>query len=698
MTTPRTPAPQQAGRWCRPAETDEVASLELLKHLQAETRRCEEHLAGLASLRRALVAEFRVREPRLRLDSLRRHGQWWYWMAPGADHATPTLRRLAGQPPTAANAGESVLDLAEVADGGRDVMLGGWAPSPRGDLLAYTVDRAGAEEYELHVRDLATGREIFLGDQPLAADVAWSTAGDVLHCLELDHALRPWRVRRLRVGVSGVVTDAGIVHEEPGETVHLSLTVTRDGRLTCLYASDHTGDEVFVWDGRRTTARFTRVLDRREDTHYVVEHHAGRVLAVVEGPSGAYVTHAAVAAAPDETPAWNWRTLITLDPDVCLESVDVIGPHLVLTERRDGTLSLRAITLAPTHGATLRVSRDHPVPVDERLSAVDTVASMATDGDVGGGRNGTVLYFRYTSFVTPPRLCAYDLDRDGAPAVLVDTAAPGYNPGSYTVERLAMPAPDGIPVPVTVLRHADRHARPSPLVLYAYGAYGVSLDPVFSHFRLSLLDRGIAFALAHVRGGGDLGPSWHTAGHAANKSVGVADLIACARGLIAAGHTTPRQLILRGRSAGGFLVGAALNAEPQLFRAAAAEVPFVDCLTTLEDTEAPYTPLEWSEWGNPTADPAARASLAALSPCENVHAQPYPSVLATAALHDTRVGPWEAATWVARLRAATTADAPILLRTDLETGHLGHADEDDDIAEEAFVLAFIIHSISGAAL
>jgi oligopeptidase B len=584
-------------------------------------------------------------------------------------------------------------------------MLGAWAPSPDGQLLAYTADRSGAEDHELRVRELATQRETALTDRPLAADIAWSATGDVLHCLELDHALRPWRVRQLGVAANGEIAQGEIVHEEPGETVHLSLAVTRDGQLTCLYASDHTGDEVFVGDFGHTGGRFVRVLDRQEDTHYAVEHHAGQLLAVVEGPSGTHVAQAALAAlagerpagsAAGEPPARKWRTLITIDEDVSLESVDLLGPHLVLTERRGGMLSLRAITLAPTRDATtLRVSRDQRVPLDEQWSAVDTVASMAAEVNATGSGGGVVLYFRYTSFVTPPRLCAYDLDRGGAPTVLVDTAAPGYTAGAYTVERLAMPAPDGTSVPVTVLRRADRPARPSPLVLYAYGAYGVSLDPVFSHFRLSLLDRGIAFALAHVRGGGEMGPAWHAASHAANKSVGVADLMACARGLIAAGHTTRDQLVLRGRSAGGFLVGAALNGEPGLFRAAAADVPFVDCLTTLEDAEAPYTPLEWGEWGNPAADPAARAALAALSPCQNVRAQPYPSVLATAALHDTRVGPWEVATWVARLRAATTGDAPILLRADLKTGHLGHSGDDDDIAEEAFVLAFIVHSVGG---
>jgi oligopeptidase B len=686
--------PARTGRWGRPAEPDEAAWSRLLEHLQAETRRCADHLSCLEPLRRTLVAEFRAREPRLRLDSLRHHEPWWYWTAPGVDGAHLTLRRIAGHPPAEADAGELVLDLAEIAGGGGDVMLGGWAPSPSGDLLAYTVDRSGAEAYVLRLRDLATGRETTLGDRPLAPDIAWSAPGDVLHCLELDQALRPWRVRRLRVDAGAAVADAGIVHEDPGEAAYLSLAVTRDGRLTCLYASDHTGDEVFVWDGRSTAGKFSRVLDRREDTHYAVEHHAGQLLAVVEGPSGTYVAQTSLTAVGGETSARHWQSLITIDADVSLESVDLIGRHLVLTERRDGMLSLRTITLKPTPDATLRVSRHRQVPLDEHLSAVDTVAGTAAEG----GGNGAMLYFRHTSFVTAPRLCAYDLDRDGAPAVLVDTAAPGYTAGSYTAERLAIPAPDGTPVPVTVLRRADRPTRPpSPLVLYAYGAYGISLDPTFSHFRLSLLDRGIAFALAHVRGGGDLGPSWHAAGRGANKSVGVDDLLACAHGLIAAGHTTPDRLILRGRSAGGFLVGAALNAEPRLFRAAAAEVPFVDCLATLEDADAPYTPLEWGEWGNPTADPAARASLAALSPCENVQAQPYPSVLATAALNDTRVGPWEAATWVARLRAATTADAPILLSADLETGHLGHAGNDGDLAEEAFVLAFIVHSVSGDA-
>jgi oligopeptidase B len=385
-----------------------------------------------------------------------------------------------------------------------------------------------------------------------------------------------------------------------------------------------------------------------------------------------------VAATLDDLGRHAWTELVPHRPEVKLEGVSAFAGHLVRYERREG---IRRIVVMPYDGSP---ERELEMPEEVYDTGPATNAEFDT----------SALRFSYTSLVTPGTVFEEDLDTGARTLLKATEVLGGHDPADYATGRAWATAPDGARVPISWVHRADvAHDGTAPCVLYGYGSYEASIDPGFSTLRLSLLQRGFVFAIAHVRGGGELGRAWYDQGKLLHKRNTFTDFVACAEHLVAEGFTSPDRLTARGGSAGGLLMGAVANLRPDLFAAIVAEVPFVDCLTTILDETLPLTVTEWEEWGNPVADPDVYAYMKGYSPYDNVTPQPYPAILATAGLNDPRVSYWEPLKWVQALRAATTSDRPIYLKTEMGAGHQGPSGRYDAWKDEAFVFAFLLDAL-----
>jgi oligopeptidase B len=377
----------------------------------------------------------------------------------------------------------------------------------------------------------------------------------------------------------------------------------------------------------------------------------------------------------------NWTTVLAHRPEVRLDDVDAFAGHLVVSERTDGLEHLRVLHL----GDDGAVADDHEIPPDEPVYSIWTGANPEYEA--------TTVRYGYTSLVTPAS--SYDYDVDARVASLVKRQpVVGYDPAQYVTERLWASASDGTRVPISVVARRDLRSNDgNPLLLYGYGSYEHSIDPSFSSARVSLLDRGVVFAIAHVRGGGELGRPWYDDGKLMHKTNTFTDFVACAEHLVTEGWTDPSRLAARGGSAGGLLMGAVVNLRPDLFRAVVAEVPFVDCLTTMLDETLPLTITEWEEWGDPVNDRELYALMKSYSPYDNVVATNYPALLVTGGLNDPRVQYWEPAKWVAKLRSVKTDEHLLVLKMELGAGHSGPSGRYEAWRDEALVQAFLLDQL-----
>jgi oligopeptidase B len=369
--------------------------------------------------------------------------------------------------------------------------------------------------------------------------------------------------------------------------------------------------------------------------------------------------------------------------DVRLEDVEVFRRHLVVGERADALVSLRVFAIDTD---ITRIGKGTVIDQPESVYAASVGANAEMDS--------TTLRYTYTSLVTPRSVFDYDMDTGGRVLVKQDEVLGGFDPTRYETQRLWATAPDGGQIPISVLYHKGTPTNgTAPALLYGYGSYEISVDPTFSSIRLSLVDRGFVFAIAHVRGGGEMGRQWYEDGKLLAKKHTFTDFIACAEHLVAQRWTSADRLVIRGGSAGGLLMGAVVTMRPDLFHAVVAEVPFVDCLTTILDETLPLTVMEWEEWGNPVADPEVYFYMKSYSPYDNVETTAYPTMLVRAGLNDPRVSYWEPAKWVARLRDRKTDRNTIVLRTDMGAGHMGPSGRYDAWKDEAFIQAFVLDCV-----
>ena len=561
-----------------------------------------------------------------------------------------------------------LLDLNAMAAGKPYLSLGSFEVSPDGRLLAFSTDETGGRDYVLQVKDLERGEMLPLRIADVDGAV-WGNDDRSLYYVTVDAAKRPHRLWRHRLGEQG---PDRLLYEEKDEAFELHLGKTRDERYVVLVSDSSDSSETRVLDADQPDARPRRVFRRRARIEYTIDHRDGQFYVLINDTGRNNRLVRVDARRPDLAHAVE---LIAHRPDVMLEEIDLFARHLVVTERVAGSLQLRVRELAS--------GEEHRIAFDE--------AAYTAEVDDNEEFDTPVLRFAFSSLTTPESIFDYDLDSRERVLRKRQPVLGGYDPGRYASERLFARASDGSEVPISLVYRRDlrRPGTPQPLLLYGYGAYGIPVDPRFSSSRVSLLDRGAVFAIAHVRGGGDLGRTWYEAGKMARKANSFTDFIACAERLVADGWTAPDRLIIQGGSAGGLLVGAVVNMRPDLFKAVVAEVPFVDVVSTMLDETLPLTTGEYAEWGNPKRRAQYRW-MRAYSPYDNLSRGPYPAFYVETGLNDSQVAYWEPAKYVARLRALKTDANPVLMSVNLDAGHGGASGRFDALRELSLSYTFML--------
>ncbi|WP_052281295.1 S9 family peptidase [Nocardia vulneris] len=679
--------------WLRDKENPEVIS-----YLEAENAYTEAQTAHLAGLRDSIFDEIKSRTQETDLSVPTRMGDYWYYSrsfegkqygvhcrcpiaadAAGIDAWTPPQLEAGTEVP-----GEQILlDSNVLAEGHDFFALGAYSISHDGNLLAYSVDTNGDERYVLRFKDLRTGDLLPDEVAETAPGATWSLDGTHVFYQTVDESWRPDTVWRHRLGTA---PDADVkVFHEPDERYWVSVVSTRSEKFLMIWVGSKITTEGWVLESDNPEGEFRVILPRREGVEYSAEH------AVVAGEDRFLILHNDVvdgvkaenfvlADAPVADPS-NLTLLIGHRDDVRLEDVDAFADHLVLSYRRE---ALTRVTVWPLTESGYGERKE--LDFDLELFSV------------GAGANPEwaqpTLRIGLSSFITPVQVFDY------VPAtgdLLLRKEQPvlgGYDANDYEQHRDWAVAEDGTRIPISLVwKKGVPLDAPKPLLLYGYGSYEASMDPSFSVSRLSLLDRGMVFAVAHVRGGGEMGRLWYENGKTLTKKNTFTDFVSCARHLIDTGVTAADRLIADGGSAGGLLMGAVANLAPELFTGILANVPFVDPLTSILDPSLPLTVIEWDEWGNPLADKDVYDYMKSYAPYENIEAKDYPAILAITSINDTRVLYVEPAKWVAKLRATKTGDAQLLLKTEMSAGHGGVSGRYEKWKEVAFEYAWVLDRV-----
>ncbi|QSB41100.1 S9 family peptidase [Pseudomonas hygromyciniae] len=652
-------------------------SSEVLDYLKAENAWQEAQLDDQKELRETLFQEIkgRILETDLSLPSP--WGPYLYYTRTTAGDEYPRHYRCPRPADDSQQIDESaeelLLDPNVLANGGF-FSLGAFSISPDHKRLAYSLDTNGEEIYTLYVKELSSGKVSELTFENCDGSMTWANDSLTLFFGELDDTHRPHKLYRYRL--DGTVAEE--VFHEPDGRFFLHCYRSSSERQLLLALGSKTTSEIWALDAEQPQQAFACLAPRVEGHEYDVDH--GKlddqwtwfIRSNRDGINFALFQAADNGSVPSQE---QWHNLIAHDDAVMLDGV---------------TLNARAMTLSLRIGG-LPVIDVHPQGLPSyRVELPDAAYSLYVQNSLEF--DSDKIRLRYEALNRPAQVRQLEL-ASGAQQVLKQTPVLGeFNADDYVSQRLWATSADGTQVPISLVVKRDQVGQPTPLYLYGYGAYGSSLDPWFSHARLSLLDRGVAFAIAHVRGGGELGEAWYRAGKQEHKQNTFSDFIACAEHLIAQGLTTSKQLAISGGSAGGLLIGAVLNQRPALFQAAIAEVPFVDVLNTMLDPDLPLTITEYDEWGNPQ-EPEVYARIKAYAPYENVSAQAYPAMLVIAGYNDSRVQYWEAAKWVAKLRATKTDDNLLLLKTELGAGHGGMSGRYQGLRDVALEYAFVFKAL-----
>lgn len=673
----------------------DTQAAEFIAYLEAENEyasRCTEHLA---TLRESIYEDIlcRTKQTDLSVPELGVHsdGDYWYYArtVEGLDYPRYCRVRASDRthlpdPDEAIDGEEVLLDANVEAAGAEFFELGALEVSPNGRLLAYSVDTSGDERYDLRFRTIASGTNLPDVIEGVGPGGCW--AGDQWFCYaRVDDAWRAHELWRHQLGADQA--EDTLVLAEPDERFRLDAEESRDRRLVVITAASRQTTECHLLDVAEPTGAPRCITGRREGIEYDVEVADDRLFIVHNDDAPDF----ALAQAPlNATSATDWATVIPGQPGVRMLGVSAYEHHLVISLRRDG---LAAVHVCP---------RD---AVGDVLPGADLTFAeplYAVSADSSDDPSAQRIRLRYQSMVTPPSV--FDLDlATGQRTLLKRTEVlehpqrGPYDPDAFIQRREWAIAGDGTRIPISVVFRSDVSTdATAPCLLYGYGAYEISLSPTFSISRLALLDRGFVYAIAHVRGGGELGRTWYEQGRLAAKANTFGDFVACADHLIASGYTSADRLAGQGGSAGGLLIGAVANLAPDRFRALHAAVPFVDALTTILKPELPLTVAEWEEWGDPLHDPAAYAWMKAYSPYENVQGHDYPAILATTSLNDTRVEVTEPAKWVAQLRhtAGEREHRPVLLKTEMVAGHGGVSGRYAAWRDLAYEYAWIVDHVT----
>jgi oligopeptidase B len=654
-------------------------------YLRAENAYTEAATEHLGALRETVFAEIKQRTQETDLTVPSRKGGHWYYTrtVEGQQYGIHCRRALLPgevDPPATGDGaplpGEEVLlDGNALADGHEFFALGTFDVSPDGRWLAYSTDFAGDERFTLRVKDLRTGSVLADEIPDTFYGTAWSADGSALFYLTVDEAWRPHRVWRHTVGTP--TDEDQIVYQEADERFWVGVGLTRSERFILIDSHSKITSEVRFIPADDPTAAPAVIAPRRQGVEYSVEHHGHRFLVLHnDGAEDFALAYTSVDAPGD------WVPMIEHRPGTRLVAIDAFATHLVVSLRRDGLTGVRVLSIGGTEWYEIEL----PEPI------------YSVHLDANPEYETTSVRLSYASLVTPDSIYDYDLTtrdmvlRRRKPVLAGPDGRP-FDPADYEQHRDWALADDGTRVPISlVCRKGTPRDASAPCVIYGYGSYEASMDPWFSISRLSLLQRGAIFAVAHIRGGGELGRRWYEDGKLLAKKNTFTDFVACARHLVKSGWTSADRLVARGGSAGGLLMGAVANLAPEAFAGIVAQVPFVDALNTILDPSLPLTVTEWEEWGNPLASPDVYAYMKSYTPYENVAPRRYPAILAVTSLHDTRVLYHEPAKWIARLRAVAP-DGIYLLKTEMDAGHGGPSGRYDAWKEEAFVLAWLLDRV-----
>ena len=643
------------------------------QYLEAENRYTDAVMGPTTALQDALYREMlgRIKEDDQTVPY--RRGRHFYYSRTETGKQYPILCRRADAPGAAE---EVTLDLNVLAEGHAFLSVGAYEVSDDGHRLAYTVDVTGFREYTLYVKDLRTGA---LGPERVAhvSAVAWAADPAVLFYVTEDSAKRPYRLFRHRLDTEG---DDTFLYEEADPLFRLHVSRTRSLAYVLVASRSFTSTEVRYLAAGDAFGAFSVLLSREPDHEYEVDHGGDTFYIRTNGEG--LRNFRLVAAPVDDPRRVRWQELVPHRDDVMLEDVDVFAGHYVVHEREDGLLRL--------HVTPIGAGTPHHVAFPEPTYDVspEPNAEFVTD----------VYRFRYQSLVTPSSVYDHDVHTRALTLLKQTEVLGGYDSTRYRTERIHATAADGTRVPVSIVSPAgSSRDGSSPLLLAGYGAYGIPYPVTFSSNRLSLLDRGLTFAIAHVRGGGELGKRWHDDGRMLAKRNTFTDFIAVAERLIAEGYTSSDRLVIEGGSAGGLLIGAVLNERPTLFGAAVLRVPFVDVINTMLDESLPLTVGEFEEWGNPKIREYYE-SMKTYCPYTNLADRRYPPILVRTALNDSQVMYWEPAKYVAKLRALRALDGqhrPLLFRIEMGAGHGGASGRYDALRQLSFDYAFVLTQLFG---
>jgi oligopeptidase B len=654
--------------WLRDSGYPEVTDPAVLAHLEAENAWFETRMMPHQPLIDTLFKEMRGRIKEADKSVPQKDGDWLYWIEfeDGAEYKKWWRKPVAG------GADELILDEVALAEGKEYFRLGALSVSSDGKLLAFAIDDNGSERFTARIKVIATG-ELLPDEIPGTLSALVWVAGDTGLVYSL--ANEQWRTDNARLHWLGQPTSSDIeLYHEDDEGFRVGASMSANERWLIIGASDHETSEVRLIPAADPLASAILVRPREKGVEYEVDEHDDVLFIHANDTHENFRLATAPLASPSE-----WTTLIEGSDAFYLTGVDLFRDFYLVEGRRAGLDSIEV--------------RYYDDP-----ARIEPIAFPEASYSAGVGDNPEwamdTLRLSYESMVSPATVFDYSVAERRLEVLKVQEIPSGYDASLYTTERLEIIARDGTAIPVSVVSRKDRPARfkdgAGPLHLYGYGAYGISIDPGFSTTRLSLVDRGFAYAIAHIRGGDDLGRAWYKAGKLERRANTFNDFVDVAKGLIERGHTQAGRISISGGSAGGELMGAVINSDPELFGAVAAHVPFVDVLATMLDESLPLTPGEWPEWGNPIEDAAAFALIRGYSPYDQVKRQAYPPLLVTAGLNDPRVTYWEPAKWVAKLRELKTDDSELLLKTNMGAGHGGKSGRFESLRETAEEFAFIL--------
>ncbi|GAC1519944.1 MAG: oligopeptidase B [Vulcanimicrobiaceae bacterium] len=637
-------------------------------YLEAETAYAEAVMKPTEALQKTLYDEILGHIKQTDLSVPYRRGEYFYYSRTEEGKQYPIYARKRGS----LDAPEEItLDLNALAAGHSYLGLGSYQISDDGNLLAYSVDTTGYRQYTLRVKDLRTGDDLAEAI-PRVDSVEWATDNATLfYTTEDDVSKRHDRFWRHALGAA----ESTLLFEEHDERYDVGALRSNDRAYVFLVSASKSTTEWRAIRAAAPASELAVVIPRSDGHRASVEHHGTDFYIL----SNRGAEDFKLVTTPDATPQEaHWKTIVSERAGIHLADISMFEHYAVLDGRSGGFSNLEILELAS--------GRLETVPFDEAVHSVFPAANPEY--------RTNVFRYTYTSLVTPASVYEIDL-ATGARELLKTTEVPGYDPEAYETELKYATARDGTKIPISIVsRTGIAHDGKAPMLLYAYGSYGISMDPTFSAARLVLLDRGVVFAIAHVRGGGELGERWRTAGHLREKLNTFTDFIDCADDLIESRYTSADRLVIQGGSAGGLLVGAVSNMRPDLFRAVVSQVPFVDVMNTMLDASLPLTTSEYLEWGDPNVA-SDYDYMMRYSPYDNVRAQAYPTTLVKVSVNDSQVPYWEGAKLVAKMRALKTDGNPLLLMVNFGAGHGGASGRYDALKETAFNDAFILAEIAG---